>query len=256
MANIKKILIVVLASLAGLYLLSVFTLLNLPYHAFISRADRTLRSQYGTGLTVGQVFYRYPFKMHMVDVRIVHEDATFVVSFDDLLLQLKLISFSGQKSLELSGSGVGFRSQWIDISGASVNLVARIRLFPLIRGVEGNHVTSLRFVTGGADVERVLISGFELSDLRLKQVQLFLNGDDEGFSVERGVLSADVVKSELEGRLGFQNLDMVLSVILTEEFYNRYGDLRTIIDSFFRDGTLKMKIQGSMANPRASIMRL
>jgi hypothetical protein len=255
MVNIKKILIAVLVSLTGIYLISIFILLNLPYHAFISRADRTLRSQYGTGLIVGQVSYRYPFKMYMRDVRIVHEDDTFVMSFDDLLLKLKLISFSGQKSFEINGSGIGFRSQWIDISGASVNLVARIRLFPLIRGVEGNHVTSLRLVTGGADVERVLISGFELRDLRLKQVQLFLNGDVEGFSVERGVLSADVVKSDLEGRLGFQNLDMVLSVILTEEFYNRYGDLRTIIDSFFKDGMLKVKVQGSIANPRASILR-
>jgi hypothetical protein len=69
------------------------------------------------------------------------------------------------------------------------------------------------------------------------------------------VLSADVVRSELEGRLGFQNLDMVLSVMLTDEFYNRFGDLRTIIDSFFKDGMLKMQIQGSMANPRASVVR-
>jgi hypothetical protein len=214
-----------------------------------------LRTQYGTGLIVGQVDYRYPLKIHMRDVRIVHEEDAFIMSFDDLLMHLKLISFSGQKTFEMSGSGIGFRSQWIDINGASINLVARIRPLPLLRGVEGNHVTSLRLATGGADVERVLISGFELHDLRLKQVQLFLNGDDEGFTVERGVLSADVVKSELEGRLGFQNLDMILSVILSEEFYNRYGDLRTVVDSFFRDGTLNIKIHGSITNPQASIMR-
>ena len=255
MIKLKKTLIVVIASLAALYLLMIFILLNLPYHVFISKADLILRSQYRVGLTVGQVSYRYPFKLHMRDVRIMQEDDTFVMDFDDLLLQLRLFSFASRKSFEISGSGLGFQSQWIDISGASLNLVAKARLLPLIRGVEGNHVTSLQIVTGGADVERVLISGFELSDLRLKQVQLFLIGDNEGFSIERGVLSADVVRSELEGRLGFQNLDMVLSVILTDEFYNRFGDLRTVIDSFFRDGTLKMKIQGSMANPRASLTR-
>jgi hypothetical protein len=108
---------------------------------------------------------------------------------------------------------------------------------------------------GGADVKRVLVSGFELSDLRLKQVQLFLSGDNEGFTVERGILSADVVRSELEGRLGFQNLDMILSVTLTDEFNSRFGDLRTVVDSFFRDGTLKIKIEGNLANPRASLTR-
>jgi len=255
MTKLKKTLITVIASLVGLYLLMIFILLNLPYHVFISRADLSLRSQYRVGLTVGQVSYRYPFKLHMREVRIMQEDDTFVMHFDNLLLRLRLFSFASQKSFEISGSGLGFQSQWIDFSGASLNLVAKVRLFPLIRGVEGNHVTSLQLVTGGADVERVLISGFELSDLRLNQVQLFLTGDNEGFTVERGVLSADVVRSELEGRLGFQNLDMVLSVILTDEFYNRFGDLRSVIDSFFRDGTLKMKIQGSMTNPRASLTR-
>jgi len=255
MTKLKKTLIAVIVSLAGLYLLMIFILINLPYHVFISRADLSLHSRYRVGLTVGQVSYRYPFKLYMRDVRIMQEDDTFVMHFDDLLLQFKLFSFAGQKSFEISGSGLGFNSQWIDISEASLNLVAKVRILPLLRGVEGNHVSSLQLVTGGADVERVLISGFELNDLRLKQVQLFLIGDNEGFSVERGVLSADVVKSELEGRLGFQNLDMVLSVMLTDEFYNRFGDLRTLIDSFFRDGTLKMKIQGSMANPRASLTR-
>jgi len=255
MTELKKILIAVLGTLAGLYLLSVFILFNLPYHALISRLDQTLQSQYGTSLTVGQVLYRYPFRMHMSDVRVVHERETFVMSLDDLYLRLKLVSFSNQKSFELSGSGIGFRSQWVDISGASFNLIARIRLFPLLRGMEGNHVTSLQFVTGGADVDRVLISGFELNGLRLKQVQLFLDGDDEGFSVERGILSADVVKSELEGRIGFQNLDLVLRVILTEDFYRKYSDLRSIVDSFFRDGTLQIKLQGSIDRPRASVIR-
>ena len=130
MTELKKILIAVLGTLAGLYLLSVFILFNLPYHALISRLDQTLQSQYGTSLTVGQVLYRYPFRMHMSDVRVVHERETFVMSLDDLYLRLKLVSFSNQKSFELSGSGIGFRSQWVDISGASVNLIARIRLFP------------------------------------------------------------------------------------------------------------------------------
>ena len=255
MTKLKKAVIAVIASLVGLYLLLIFIMLNLPYQVFISRADHVLRSQYGVTLAVGQVSYRYPFRLYMREVRIMQEDDGFVMDFDDLLLRIRFISFAGQKSLEIRGNGLAFQSQWIDITGASVNLAAKIHMLPLIRGVEGNHVSSVQLVTGGADVERVLISGFELSDLRLKQVQLFLSGDNEGFTVERGVLSADVVKSELEGRLGFQNLDMVLSVVLTDEFYRRFADLRTVIDSFFRDGTLKMNIQGSMANPRASLIR-
>jgi hypothetical protein len=255
MTKLKKTLIAVVASLAGLYLLMIFILLNLPYHAFISKADLSLRAQYGVGLSVGQVKYGYPFKLRMRDVRVVQEDESVVITFDDLLLQLRPLSFASGNTVEVTGNGLDFRSPWIDITDVSVHLAAKARMLPLLRGVEGNHISSLKLLTGNADVERVLISGFELSDLRLKQVQLFLLGDSEGFSVERGVLSADVVTSELEGRLGFQNLDMILSVNLTEEFYNRFSDLRTFIDSFFRDGTLKLKIEGSMANPRASLTR-
>jgi hypothetical protein len=255
MAKLKKILIILFSALAGLYLLFVFTLLNFPYYALVTRLDQYLRIQYGAGVEVQSVRYRYPMKLHFEDLVVIHEGSSLVISFDDLFVRLRLLTPTRNKTLEMNGSGMEVRSQWIEATRASASLLVRGRPLALLRGTEGNHLSSVRFMTGGADVQRVFVSGFEFSDLRLKQIQLSLRGDAEGLIIERGVVSADVVRSDLEGRVGLESLDILIRTQLTDEFYQKFADLRSIVDAVFNNGVLQIRIEGSMQNPRIRIVQ-
>jgi hypothetical protein len=255
MANLRKILIIIFSSLAGLYLLVVFVLVSFPYHALVARLDQYLRSSYNTGIGVERISYRYPFKLYLSDARVVHEGSSFVLSFDELIVRARFFVPRRMKTLELRGSGIEVRSQMISLTGGSANLEAKFRPLPLLRGVPGNHVASVQFLAGGADVGRVLVAGFEFKDLRLKQAQVFLQGSEEGFTVERGLLSADVVRTELEGNLGMQSMDLLIRVILTDEFNRKFSDLRSIVNTVFRNGTLQVRLQGTVQNPRFRVVQ-
>jgi len=255
MEKLKKILFIVFGVLIGLYLLFVFVLVSFPYHALFQRLDQQLRARYGMGITVEQISFRYPMKLQLHDLRVVQERRQLVVSVDDLFIHLRLLTPEKLKTVRLSGNGLAVRSEWIELSGALVSLEMKFRLFPLLRGEAGNHVASVQLITGGADVQRVVVSGFEFADLRLKQIQIFLRGDEAGFTIERGLVSADVLRSELEGKMGLQNMDMLVRILLTDEFYRKFSDLRQVVDAVFRNGSLQVRLEGPPQNPRFRIVQ-
>jgi hypothetical protein len=159
------------------------------------------------------------------------------------------------KSFEMSGNGIDVESDFFTMSEASLNLISKIRLLRLVRGIEGDNIESVQLIMGGADVERVLFSGFEFNSLRLKQIQFFLKGSGEGFAIERGILSADVLTSEITGTIGFTALNITVNVALTDDFFRKYGNLRSIVNSVFDDGKLQIKLEGSIGNPRFRIVK-
>jgi hypothetical protein len=254
MTRIRKTFIIVLAALAALYLLMVFILLNFPYHTLVSRVDGYLRSQYNTGFTAEEIAYRYPFTLRLKNVRVVHENSSSVLGVDNLSLKYRMLSFAKFKTFELSGNGISFQNQFAGVSEASVSLIVKLRLLRLMRGTEGNHISSVQFVAGGADVNRVLISGFEFSDIRLKGVQLFINSNGDDFSIERGVFSADILRADFSGDIGFDSVDITIQTSLTEEFYVKYQSLRSAVETVFRDGSLNMKLEGDIKNPRLRML--
>jgi hypothetical protein len=255
MDKMKRILLIIFGSLAGLYLFFIFILISFPYHALIERLDHNLRRQSGVGISVERIAYRYPMKLNLQEVQVVQEGRLLVVSIEDLSVRMGLLSPAKFKTVEMRGTGIEVRSEWIELSRASASFEAKLKPLPLIRGREGNHVQSVQFIAGGADVQRVTVSGFEFPDLRLRQVQIFLRGQEEGFTVERGLLSADVLRADLEGRLGLQNMDLTLVVSLTDEFYRKFSNFRQIVDAVFRNGSLQIKLEGSSQNPRFRIVQ-
>jgi hypothetical protein len=165
-------------------------------------------------------------------------------------LRFKILSFTKFKPFELSGSGIMFQNQYAHVSEASISLIARLRLLRLLRGIEGNHISSVQFIAGGADVNRVQVSGFEFSDIRLNGVQLFIMSSGDAFSIERGIVSTDILRAEFGGTLGFETVDMDIRTTLTEEFYVKYQGLRSAVETVFKDGSLNMKLEGDIENPR------
>jgi hypothetical protein len=255
MAKLKRILLIIFGSLAGLYLFIIFILISFPYEALIERLDQTLRTTHGLGISVERVAYRYPMKLNLQAVQVVQEGRLLVVSIDDLSVRFGLFTPAKFKSVEMRGTGIEIRSEWIELSKGSASLEAKLRPLPLIRGKEGNHIQSVQFIAGSADVQRVRVSGFEFPDLRLRQVQIFLRGQGEGFTVERGLLAADVMRAELEGSLGLRSLDLLVRVALTDDFYRKFGNLRQIVDAVFRNGSLQVRLAGTLQDPQFRIVQ-
>jgi hypothetical protein len=217
--------------------------------------DNYLQTHYGASLTVDNVIYRYPLKLQFENFRIVLENNFFVITAQSLFLRYRILSFSKMKAFEMSGNGIDVKSDFFSMSEASLNLMSRIRLFRLMRGIEDSNIDSVQLIVGGADVERVMFSGFEFNSLRLKQIQFFLKGSGEGFAIERGILSADVLTSEISGTIGFTQLDITVNVALTDDFFRKYSNLRSIVNSVFDDGRLQIKLEGSIGNPRFRIVK-
>jgi hypothetical protein len=255
MDKLKKILLIVFGALAGLYLFFIFLLISFPYEALIERIDQNLRTHNGVGISVERVAYRYPLKLDLQAVQVVQEGRLLVVGIEDLSVRVGLLTPAKFKPVEMRGTGIEIRSEWIELVKGSASFEAKLRPLPLIRGKEGNHIQSLQFVAGGADVKRVLVSGFEFPDLRLRQVQVLLRGQGEGFAVERGLLTADVMRAELEGSLGLRGLDLLIRVALTDDFYRKFGNLRQIVDAVFRNGSLQIRLEGTTQNPRVRIVQ-
>jgi hypothetical protein len=255
MEKLKRILLIIFGSLAGLYLLLIFILINFPYQALIGRLDQNLRSHSGVGISVERAAYRYPLKLDLRAVQVVQERRHLVVGIEDLSVRMRFFTPTRFKAIEMRGTGIEIRSEWIELSRGSASFEAKLKPLPLIRGKEGNHIHSVQFIAGGADVQQVRVSGFEFPDLRLRQVQIFLRGQEAGFTVERGLLTADVVRTELEGSLGLRDLDLLIRVALTDEFYRKFGNLRQVVDAVFRNGSLQVRLEGTPQNPRFRIVQ-
>ncbi len=249
MSRIIKVISIVVICITSLYLLWVFTLLNFPYQSAILRLGNLLRERYDMSLLVGTITYRYPLKLYLEDVRVLYGKGSLMLKFDDVFLRLRLLPFSRLCSIELSGDGVGVKSEYVNLSGAFMNLESEVRIGPLIRGKEGNHVDSLQFLMGGADIERVMLSGFEFSSVHLKQSLIDLRSDGNSFVVEKGAVNTNVMRSEITGRVDFEELDLTVLIALTDEFYRKYPQMKGIVDSVFSSGTLRLSIAGSAKNP-------
>ncbi len=255
MRKFQKIIIIIIISILSVYLLFVFILFNFPYQSLVNRLDNYLQTHYEASLTVDNVIYRYPLKLQFENLRIVHENNFFIISAQSLFIRYRIFSFSRMKSFEMSGNGIDVKSDFFTMSEASLNLMSRIRLLRLVRGIDGDNIDSVRLIVGGANVERVLFSGFEFNALRLKQIQFFLKGSGEEFAIERGILSVDVLTSEITGTIGFDAMDITVNAQLTDDFFRKYGNLRSIVNSVFDDGKLQIKLEGSIGNPRFRIVK-
>ncbi len=248
----KKVILIIFTALAALYLLFIFTLVNFPFEPLLARIDGNLRESHGTGLDAGSVRYRYPLSLHLRDVRIERDE--MVLTADELFIKIRLLNFGRRRTVELSAENIGARSALADASGIRMNAAAGLHLFRMMRG-SVPAVEYVRVVLSGGEIERVLLAGFELSSMTLDTLQLFLEGDEKGFEVQRGILKADVARVELDGRADPDGLDLKMAVVLTDLFYRKFGELKTIVDSAFEDGKLTLEIKGTIDKPQTRIVK-
>jgi len=255
MNKVIKTVLIVIAVVVSIYLLCIFILYNFPYGALIGRINSDLRKSYGISLRVDDVRYKYPFRIIMRNVEIAHRKGNFTLATDTVSVRMRLMNFRKYKIVEINGSDIAVRNNFIDATGGFLQVKSNINLIRIIRADDGNQIQSIHLYAGGMDVGRVSYSGFEFSSLKLQQVVVELSGGENGFSVERGMLKADVVQSELTGSLDYNGLDVIVSVSLTQTFYDRFRDLKGLVDSFFKNGKLRMHIHGDWQSPQVELMK-
>ncbi len=255
MNKVIKTALIIITSAVSIYLLCIFILYNFPYSALIGRINAGLQKSYGVSLSAGDVRYRYPFRIVLRDVEIAHRKENFVLDADSILVRIRLLNFRKYKTVEINGTGISVKNNFIDASGGFLQVTSGVDLLRMIRPDAGNRIQSVRLYAGGMDIGRVSFSGFEFSSLKLQQVVLELTGGENGFSVERGVLKADVVQSELTGTLDYSGLDVIVTASLTQTFYDRFRDLKGLVDSFFKNGKLRMRIHGGWQAPQVEIIQ-
>jgi len=255
MKKLKKILIIIVITIASIYLLAIFILFNFPFDSLVSRMDHYLQKEYDTSLEVENIKYRLPLKLYLEGVKLVRGKEFFFITLDTLSIRLRLFNFLKYKTIEIIGNGMGVRSEFFEASNAFINLLSEMNISQLLRRRWENSIKSVHFMVRGVDIERVFISGFEFASLKLKQIQISLKEENGEFRVERGMLNADIATSEITGKLGFESMDLMVTVRLTDGFYNRYNDLRGIVDSVFENGTMKISIKGKTEKPQVKIIK-
>ncbi len=255
MNKVIKTVIIVITIIVSFYLLCIFILYNFPYSALINRANTELQKGYGISLDAGDVRYGYPFRVILRDVEVKQRKEKFTLAAEDLTVRIRLMNFKKYKTVEVNSTGIRVRNNFIDASGGFLQITSRINLIGMIRSTAVNQIQSMLLHAGGMDVGRISFSGFEFSSLKLQQVMVELVAGENGFSVQRGILKADVVQSELTGTLDDRGMDVVVAVSLTQAFYERFRDLKGLVDSFFKNGKLRIHIHGDWQSPQVEFIK-
>jgi energy-coupling factor transporter transmembrane protein EcfT len=181
MSRIKKIILISVISIFSVILLFLFMLYNFPYDAVIKRADLYLTDNYSMSLRVQKTRYRYPVKLLLEDVRVTNEDGSLAIHIDNVLLRLKVLNFSKSKTAELTGSGIYFKSDFMDMSDARVNISVGFGLSRLRKEKSLDAADYFSLKMEGAKVDRVFLTGFEFSKFKIPVADVFLVKNEGNF---------------------------------------------------------------------------
>lgn len=252
MKSVKKIFLIIVISLLSIYLFFQFILFSFPYQALLNRADTVLRTAAGARLTVQDVFYRYPLSLELREVALSLQSNT-VLTAERVSVRVRPRLFSSHRRVELRAWDIGMRSENVELSGMEARLNSLIDVLPVLKGAPAEGMNSMLCTLEGADVERVTLGGFEFSSLKLKNARFGLIAEEQWYVFQEGVVTADVITARVSGRMSPSRLNLSIVVQLTEEFYQRYRDLRGLAESFFTDGSLEISLGGTPENPQARL---
>ncbi len=255
MNKVIKTVLIIITVIVSVCLLCTFLLYNFPYSTLINRINNELQKGYGISLSAEDVRYGYPFRVILRDVEITRRKENFKLAADVITIRMRLLNFKKYKVVEINGTGISVSNSFIEASGGFMQITSNINVIRMLRSDAVHQIRSVLLQAGGMDVERISFSGFEFSSLKLQQVVIELAADEKGFSIQRGVLKADVVQSELTGTLDDKSMDVIVSVSLTKEFYDRFKDLKGLVDSFFKNGKLRMHIRGDWQSPQVEFIK-
>ena len=248
MKPLKKVILIIVITLVSAYLFSLFVLVSFPYHALVDRADAELRSAASAHLAMQEVFFRYPLTFELREVSLLLQGGTSMTA-DRVVLRARPRLFSPYREVEARAWGMGVRSEIMELSGLEATINSRVRVRPLLEGALSEGMHSLGLSLGRADIDRVTLAGFEFTSLALRQARVGLAAEEGWFALREGTVTADVVTARLSGRISPRQIEVGISVRLTEEFYRRYRDLQGLADSFFTDGSLEITLRGMLENP-------
>lgn len=241
------------ASVGALYLLLVFTLATFPYQALVRRVDAALGGGTTAGLSVDDASYRFPWKIHLEGVTALYNNGRGTVSAGLVEVKLRPRVFSQYREIRVTASQISVRSDVLDLTGLSGNLQAHLKLLPIMKQNDlFSGLNRLVCTLGRAEVQKLSLSGFQFSSLDLRGARFQLEAEDGWLAMQNGTLSADVVNTRFDGKVNGEQVDMVIGVQLTDEFFRRYQDLRGLVDSLFRDGNLQVTLKGRVENPRVN----
>jgi type II secretion system protein N len=268
MEKVKKIGFIVLSCIVSIVLLFFFTLHNFPYGAVVKRLDAGLAREYGANLSVGAVEHRYPLKVILTDIQIVKRDGTFSLKASDLVVRLRLLSFSPRKTIEMGGRGIQVKTGYLHTSKSRFELLSKLRLSALRKKTEpetpggstpgdpgGLPVDFISLSAQGTEVEKVYLSGFEFSSFKVPVVELVLQNENGFLNVKRGTVKSDLFGSEIAGRVNLSGVDLSVAVKMSAEFFRRYSDLTGIFNQIGKDGSLTISIQGSTQRPIVRVVQ-
>lgn len=255
MSKLKKISLIIIVSIISLVLLIVFVLINFPYNSIIKRIDFYLARKYSSNLAVLNIRYRFPTKLFMDDVRFSREDGVLEVRIDRVIINLKLLNFSRAKRVEILGTGLDIKSEYLELSKGKFTLVSGL-LLPYIRGeMRPEALRFLRLRTEALRIERIYVSGFEFTSIKVPIIDIALKNEGEKFVVERGTVKSDLFSSEISGGFNFEMIDGKISLTPSNEFYRKYSNLKSIIDSVSHSGVLTVTIKGSIQRPTVRFVK-
>jgi len=256
MGKLKKIGLIALISLMSLFFLTVFVLINFPYDSIIERIDHNIARKQGAHLTVHEVRYRFPLRFFLDEIRISRDDGSFDIQIDRMIMRLRLLAFSRWKTIQIEGFGLEVKSDIVELSKGRFMLVSRL-LLPL-RETEfrPEMLRALSLKSEGLNIDRVFISGFEFTSLKVPLVDISLIHEEEnGFVVERGLIRSNFFQSEISGRFDFQQIDGQVTLSLTAEFFRTYSNLKAFVDSVADNGVLTLTVRGSTLRPVVQLTR-
>jgi type II secretion system protein N len=262
--RVKRVGFVALSCVVSAVLLFFFTLHNFPYGALVKRLDAFLAREYGAGLSVGKVKHRYPMKVTLTDLEVVKRDGTFALKASDVDVRLRLLSLSPEKTLELGGRGIQVKTGYLRTSKSRFRLLSKVMLSaarkkaerPASAGPERLPIEYVSVSAEGTEVERVLLSGFELSSFKVPVVELELLSEKGFLNVNRGSVKSDLFGSEISGRMNLSGMDISIAVRMSAEFFRRYSELTSIFDQIGKDGAFRIHIQGSAERPLVRVVPL
>jgi hypothetical protein len=246
---IKKILVTVIIVLFSVFLLCIFVLYNFPYDSVISRIDTNLRSNYSVDLSVSNVRYRFPFKLIFEDVRLVGEGIPTSISMRVVTIRPRLIG----KNVVVTGQGLRMNSEEFEVKGASFSIASRLRLMKLRKEVSLASVESLDIRIDNARMERVHLSGFEFSSFTIATALLSLKKRGEQLGIEQGFCKSDLFSSEISGFYGSREMDITVTLRLTDRFFERYANLTGLVESLTDNETIRFSIKGDTQRPTLKI---
>jgi hypothetical protein len=256
MGKLKKIGLIVLISLLSLFFLTVFVLINLPYDSIIERIDHNIARKQGAHLTVHDVRYRFPFRFFLDEIRVSRDDGSFDIKMDRMILRLRIRAFSRWKTLQIEGFGLEINSDIVELSKGRFILVSRLLLPFRGREFRPEMLRALSLKSEGLNIDRVFISGFEFTSLKVPLVDISLiNEEENGFVLERGLIRSNFFQSEISGRFDFQRIDGQITLSLTGEFFKTYSNLKALVDSVADNGVLTLTVRGNTLHPVVQLTR-